>query len=238
MLLRLNSFTALCSVFRSKPPSDSPRGPSRDFILSLSLSLSLTISSPSPFYIDPRIWVTRKKYAPGEFFRSFPLVRRTKERANEQARLNGGGDTDRRRSVIIDRHSYQLSIRPRAHYPSFLLSRCNLDALFALRAGGLAGRLFFDAAEEISFARGNSFVRAATGLSFATMADLYSFIKPARPFVRSNGIRDASGLSTSELGRFTALGRDRAASGSEPTVSTFQLDPPSHPPERGDELRP
>jgi hypothetical protein len=43
----------------------------------------------------------------------------------------------------------------------------------------------------------------------------YSFIKRAAIRQRANGIRDASGLSTSELGRFTSQGRDRDVSASE-----------------------
>ena len=146
----------------------------------------------------------------------------------------------RRRSVIIDRHSYinyqfalaliiqVLFIRGATWTGAVRVARP--EAL--TRSDGFLRR----GLEEISFVRGGH-----RALSFATMADLYSFIKPARPFVRPNGIRDASGLSTSELGRFTALGRDRAASGSEPTVSTFQLDPlplPPSPPRRERELRP
>lgn len=45
----------------------------------------------------------------------------------------------------------------------------------------------------------------------------------AQLFVRTNGIRDASGLSTSELGRFTRLERDRATSGSNRLYSLFGL---------------
>lgn len=47
----------------------------------------------------------------------------------------------------------------------------------------------------------------------------------ARLFVRANGIRDASGLSTSELGRFTRLERDRATSGSNRLYLLFGLIP-------------
>lgn len=86
----------------------------------------------------------------------------------------------------------------------------------------LCGARLFSTSGDIAL---QEFVRSSgSGVSFATMA-IYIASLNRRPFVRPNGIRDASGLSTSELGRFTALGRDRAASGSEWTVSTFQLDP-------------
>lgn len=41
------------------------------------------------------------------------------------------------------------------------------------------------------------------------MATYTASLNARAPFVRANGIRDASGLSTSELGRFTSLERDR-----------------------------
>lgn len=50
---------------------------------------------------------------------------------------------------------------------------------------------------------------------------LHSFIK--RATIRQDGIRDASGLSTSELGRFTRLERDRATSASNRPYSLFGL---------------
>lgn len=158
MLLRLNS---LCSVFRGKPPSDSPRGPSRDFILSFS-----TISSPSSFYIDPRIWVTRKKYAPGEFFLLFPrararLVRGTKERTSTPEWWDTVPQTIRHNRPSL---LYQLSIRPRAHYPSFLIrgATWNLGAVRVARPKALLQVSTFSSTrcEEISLARGE-FVRSS-----------------------------------------------------------------------------